>query len=272
MDQTTENSIAFMMFFGIIGMLVLATAVILFFLLYQKRLLAQQTHIQEMKLTHQRESLSLFLVAQEAERKRIAQDLHDGIGALLSASKMYLNKLPAKEETNTNVAFIKTETIGLIDETIDNIRTITRDLLPTSLERFGLFAATKDLCRRIKDIGQLNITFTNSSDQRFDAQHEFGLYRIIQELINNSLKYGKATQITVDLNISNQELTLSYQDDGQGFDLQEWKAKPELQKGLGLRGIASRAEVLGAIMEMKSAGGEGFRLLLKMNVTDSQNS
>ena len=275
MDKTTEDSVALMMLFGIIGMLVLAAAVIVFFLLYQRRLLAQQTNIKDLELAHQRESLELFIKAQEEERKRIAQDLHDGIGALLSASKMYINKLPSKElaaeDVSSNITFIKKETTDLLDETIDNIRSITRNLLPTSLERFGLFAATEDLCRSINDIGSLKIYFSHSPSQRFDSQQEFAVYRILQELINNSLKYAEATQIDIQLNIHNQQLKMTYQDNGKGFDLAQWATNTQLQKGLGLRGIQSRAEVLQAKLELNSSEGKGFSINLEMTINPSQH-
>lgn len=268
MDQATEDSVALLMLFGIIGMLVLAVAVILFFVLYQRRLLAQQEDMKDMELAHQRESLQTLVSAQEAERKRIAQDLHDGIGALLSASRMYINRLPSEGQPSKDIGFIKQETGELLDETIDNIRTITRNLLPTSLERFGLFAATDDLCKRLNDLGTLKITFHYSQDKRFNAQQEFALYRILQELTNNTLKYAEATEVDIHLNTVEQQLNMTYRDNGKGFDFEKWKSKYEGQNGLGLRGIQSRAEILQADFKMQSAENEGFFVSLEMKINN----
>ncbi|MEM9921822.1 MAG: histidine kinase, partial [Bacteroidota bacterium] len=157
MDQPTENNIAFLMLFGIIGMLVLAVAVVLFFVFYQRRLLAQQDEMRQMELDYQKESLANILQGQEAERRRVAQELHDGIGALLSAAKLYVNRLDPQKPPK-DIVFIRSETGNILDETIDNIRSITRDLMPTNLERFGLLAAVEDLCKRINDTGELNMS------------------------------------------------------------------------------------------------------------------
>ncbi len=271
MDQATEDSVALMVFFGIIGMLVLALAIILFFVIYQRRLFAQQENIRAMQLDHQRALLESFIQAQEAERKRIAQNLHDGIGALLSASRMYINRLPTDGKMTNDIGFIRQETGGLIDETIDNIRNITRNLLPTSLERFGLIAATEDLCKRINDLGELEMKFQYTQEKRFDVQQEFALYRIVQELTNNTLKYAEASEINIQIHIIESMLKLTYQDNGKGFDLQEWKNNPHLQNGLGLRGIQARAEVLKTKFTLQSEKNNGFFGSLELRITPEKN-
>jgi len=265
MDQTVDNSIGPLIAFGIIAMLFLAIAIILFIVVYQRRLSAQQTSILEMEIDNQRNSLVSLIQGQEAERRRIAQELHDGIGAQLSASKMYINKL-GEGKSDKEVVFIKQEAGGLIDETIDNIRSITRNLLPTSLERFGLFAAVEDLCKRVNDLGAMKVIFTHSGDVRLDGQQEFTLYRIVQELINNALKYSEADSIALQLNLANNELQLTYQDDGKGFDLEQYKADKTQQNGLGLAGIETRAEVLRAKLQMESKPSLGFFLQLTLKM------
>jgi len=249
MDQTLETNVEPFLAFGIMAMLFLALAIILFVIIYQRKLTTQQTNLLEMEITAQRNAVASLIQGQEDERKRIAQELHDGIGALLSASKMYINRLGEGK---------------LIDETIDNIRTITRNLLPTSLERFGLFAATEDLCKRVSDLGEIKMEFTHSAEKRFAMQQEFALYRIIQELTNNSLKYSKADLVSCTLNIVGDQLSLEYKDNGQGFDLSSYEKDRSLQQGLGLRGVATRAEVLQANIQMESEPSNGFFLQLKM--------
>ncbi len=271
MDQATEQSVALMMFIGIVGMLLLAVAVILFFLLYQRRLLQQQENMRLMEIGHQRLYLEAVIEAQEQERKRIAQDLHDGVGALLSASKLYVNRLPSDQNKFADVAFIKQETVGLLDETIDNIRTISRNLLPTSLERFGLIAAIEDLVKRLNDLGTVQIDFRYTQALRFDIQQECALFRIIQELLNNSLKYAEAKEVVLSIDIQNDQLVLSYQDNGVGFDIQQWRANTMSKKGLGLRGIQSRADVLQAVLVMDSNLQEGFSVNLNMTIKPYTN-
>ncbi|MEO1516184.1 MAG: sensor histidine kinase [Bacteroidota bacterium] len=271
MDQPTENNIAFLLLLGIIGMLILAVAVILFFVFYQRRLLAQQEKMQQMELDHQKRSLAFLLQGQEAERKRIAQELHDGIGALLSAAKLYVNRLDGKK-TEKDLNFIKQETGSILDDTIDNIRRITRDLMPTNLERFGLIAATEDLAKRINDLGQIKFVFHCNEVRRIDEQKEFALYRMVQELINNSLKYADASEIQLHMIFEQDHLQMTYRDDGKGFDLENWQKDATLQEGLGLRGIESRASFLGASLQLHSAPEKGFSLELYLSLLQRETA
>ena len=271
MDQASETSVAYMMFVGIVGMLLLAVAVILFFVLYQRRLLAQQENMREMEIAHQRKSMEYIIQAQETERKRIAQELHDGIGAQLSATKLYVKRLPEDEAQHKDIGFIKKEAGGLIDETIDNIRTITRNLIPTSLERFGLMAAVEDLCKRINNLGSIKVNFNFNKEIRFDAKKEMNIYRIIQELINNTLKYAEASTIDIDLNSNADHLKLTYTDNGKGFELPEKEIQGNTPKGLGIHGIKSRAEVLNADLEIKTAPNNGFFVSLELQTSNDHD-
>ncbi|MEM9921845.1 MAG: ATP-binding protein, partial [Bacteroidota bacterium] len=154
----------------------------------------------------------------------------------------------------------------ILDETIDNIRSITRDLMPTNLERFGLLAAVEDLCKRINDTGELNMSFQYNQKKRIDEQKEFALYRIVQELVNNTLKYAKADEVQIQLTFNEGILKLSYVDNGRGFELEKWRKDTTLQNGLGLRGIETRASVLGADVQLNSAPEKGFQLALNVAI------
>ncbi|MEL6867189.1 MAG: ATP-binding protein [Bacteroidota bacterium] len=265
MGEAGEAKIAFLLFLGIIGMLLLAIAVVLFFLVYQRRLLAQQDQIREMELEYQKQSLDAIIQAQEAERKRIAQDLHDEVGSKLSATKLFVKRL-SKDRELKEFDHLKTETVEVIDETIINIRSITRNLLPMSLDRFGLVAAVDDLCKRIRELALFEIDFQHNLEERLPAPKEFALYRILQELINNTTKHAAAKRVDISLSKVDQQLMLHYQDDGKGFDLNLAKKVNTDGSGLGLRSIESRVNWLEGEMDWSSSGQKGFALKIRMAI------
>lgn len=264
MGQTTAlEPPVFMLFAGVIGMLILAISVIVFFLIYQKRLSGQQEAIRGLEVAYQKELLQSSLEAQESERKRIASDLHDSVGSTLSAIRLYLNQL--KQESDPGYyQNLKQETTGLIDNAIANIRAITRNLLPPSLEQFGLIAALEDLCRRMNDLDFIEVEFQCPHEQRFSSQLEVAVYRVVQELLNNTLKHAAASRIRLQLQVQREMLKLIYEDNGQGFKTQSWKETVQHAKGLGLKSIESRLNFLNAGLEYQSEEGKGVRVNIEI--------
>ena len=265
MDQTEGIGMPILLVAGIIGMLLLSIAIILFFLIYQKRLLAQQSELLRLESEYQKGLLNATIQTQEAERKRIAADLHDSVGSLLSATKLYMRQIK-HGQTVEKFDHVKTEALGLIEETIVNIRSITQNLSPQSLERFGLIAAVEDLCERLNDLEQLQIDFYYNVDKRFDTEQEVVLYRILQELLNNTFKHAEAAKVQIEFLFKNGQLHLKYKDDGKGFEWDQTTKKQKFTGGLGMKSIESRANFLNAQLEVKSAPGIGVDILLEMDV------
>jgi signal transduction histidine kinase len=267
MDQATNiESPLFILFAAVIGMLLLALAVIFFFLVYQRRLTSQQNRIKNLELDYQKGLLQSILRAQETERKRIASDLHDSIGSTLSAIKLYVNQLK-QSSTQTYFSELKQETSSLIDLTIDSIRLITQNLLPSSLEQFGLIAALEDLCKRINDIEFLEVNFFQSHDKRFEPHIEAALYRVVQELFNNTIKHAKASRIDLTITFEPDFLNLVYQDNGIGFNIGNWKEILQNSTGLGLKSIESRLNLLDAKLDFQSKPKEGTTIKIKVPIT-----
>ncbi|MEM0994914.1 MAG: sensor histidine kinase [Bacteroidota bacterium] len=247
------DDLAQILIIGVLGMAALAIAIVLFFVIYQRRLLAQQDQLQETERNYQKELLNNSIQVQEVERERIAKDLHDSVGSTLSATKLYLYRLN-NEQTAPEFQQLKSETEKLLDNSIQNIRQTTRDLLPVNLERFGLIAAIEDTLQPIQTLNQVQIEFNYNQSVRFLAAKEIALFRIIQELLNNTLKHANANQIKIDLQFYDQQLKLTYEDDGVGFDLtQEQKTK-----GIGLKSIESRIKYLNASYDYKTAQQQGL--------------
>lgn len=242
---------------GTMAMLILAIGIFFFFVTYQKRLLAKELEVNQIKTNQQKELLRTTIFAQENERKRFAEDLHDEIGAMLSAVKLNLNRLEKKSE-EPSARTIATDTKNHVDEVIFHIRRITRALLPPSLERLGLGQAIGELISWIEKTGSTNIVFYEGGEiRRFDIRNEMTVFRIVQELLNNSLKYSGASRIDIRLRYTKQFLMVLVSDNGMGFDLEKAKGK-----GLGLQNIEGRASVIQARIKIKSRMGRGASFVL----------
>lgn len=248
---------------GIIGMLLLAVALVIFFVVYQKRLFQQQLLRREEEQQHQRKLLAAAVEIQENERRRIASDLHDDIGSLLSAARLYLRQFEAGPDHPENET-IKTESLGIVSKMIQNTRRITHDLLPAELEKFGLFAAAEDLCDRLQKTGELCVHFVSGKSERFAPKKEVALFRVLQELTSNTLKHAQAQNIEVEFTWRQSTLHFRYLDDGKGFDT---KITKERQKsGLGLRNIESRISLIGGELDYQTAPGEGLQVYISVPV------
>jgi signal transduction histidine kinase len=255
-DTPTVDNSLFLILLGVIGMLLLAVAVIFFFVVYQRRLFAQQEKMRDMETAYQKDLLESSILAQEVERKRVATDLHDGVGSLLSAVRLYVLQLSPQSSPDDYEELLQ-ETKSIVDTAITQTRLISHNLLPTSLERFGVIQAMEDHCNRIAKVNEMEVKFSSDREYKFSEQQDLALYRILQELINNTLKHAAASQIEVAFTaLLEGQIRFQYSDDGQGMNRQEVAA---FSTGLGLKSIESRVNLLRGKMKMESAKGDGFR-------------
>ena len=220
-------------------MFLLALAVILFFIVYQRRLLAQQKKYQEATLQYQRELLKATITSQEKERNRIAKDLHDDVGALLTTTKLYLSQITT--ETPPEELIQTTDKMrNLFDLMIGSVRNISQDLRPAVLQNLGFAEALNSLVQQINDTGNIYIVFKNLATSQLEKEQELNLYRVVQELIHNTVKHAKASQIELSCEDTVTHLILLYKDDGIGIDPKVLQAS----KGLGIKNIESRLSLL----------------------------
>lgn len=243
---------------GTLAMLMMAFFVISFVLFYQKKRFAEEKKISEMEKNHSRLLLNTALNSEENERRRIAQDLHDDIGTMLSLTKLSLNQLTkAVNEPGDKEEQILKKTQSLVEETILHVRRITRDLVPTTLERFGLSEAIDEFIHKLEDGDNFTISFQPGAEElpRQGQKIELTLYRIMQELVNNAIKHANCTRIDISIEMNHEFIGLRVSDNGIGFD-------PEMVKigsltGLGLLGIESRLAILNGTVQYSQAGNGG---------------
>ncbi|RYC67319.1 MULTISPECIES: sensor histidine kinase [Spirosoma] len=261
---------------GTAVLLMMAVFIIIFVAYYQQKQAKQQLALKELQEQHRRELMAATFRGQEAERKRLAADLHDGIGTMLSVTKMSLNQVERQlngDTLNMRTALQVQKTRAMIDETMTNVRRISRDLVPTTLDRFGLLPALEELAERASE-GDILVRLDCPDDlQQLSPPLSLTLYRIAQELLNNAIRHARATQIDIQLyclhmNNSVGEVRLSVIDDGVGFDFDA--IMEDKRAGLGLRNIESRLSVVDGHVTFDVAPGRGSQIHVQVRLEDAE--
>lgn len=252
METSKEIDILFFIFVGTLVMIVLSVGIVMFFMVYQKRLLRKQAELHEIELRHQEELLHSNIEMLEQERKRIAKDLHDDIGNIFSTLTWKLQQLHTT--ANGNHEKILDDAKQLTTSGLMNIRNITYDMIPYGFEMFGLHAAIQNLCDRVSGTGMLEVDLECANTlPSLPEDMSLNIYRILQELTGNTIKYGAATRINIDVSPSADAIRIRYQDNGCGFDMDG----PKKRKGHGLKNIESRINMLKAQYDFQTAPGKG---------------
>lgn len=215
----------------------------------------------QQRLTEKR-ILNTVLRTEEKERMRFSKELHDGLGPLLSSAKMSLSALKKDNVSEENREIIE-NTGYVIEEAIKSLREISNNLSPHILNDFGLGRGISNFVKKLPAKGDFDIKFeTNLKGERFDTDVEVILYRVVCELINNSIKHSGGSVINISLNRSSDgALRLEYSDNGKGFNPQAM-----LDVGMGLSNIASRVSSLKGTSEITSSKGKGMKAVITINL------
>lgn len=265
MDVLTQsdNQIVYLIL-GAIGLLILmSVAIILFFYFSRKKIVSAELDKANLQIEHQKDLLQSTLITQEEERSRIAQDLHDAISSKLNIVSLHANMLNDIEITTKEANRIGETIYDVTSTVLESSRRIAHDLLPPTLQKFGLQAALEELCEELIDIQKFELKHSIEYPEGFlDPQGELHTFRVVQELMNNSMKHSGANRITFNLHSEENHLYLRYQDDGKGFDIE----KMEQAKGLGMSGIVNRAIILEGILQIESSPGNGIDINLKIPI------
>ncbi len=213
----------------------------------------------------ERQILSAVIRGEERERKRFAREMHDGLGPLLSAAKLYVNELDSMTLSEEERKDLIRHSNELIDEAVNATRTISNNLMPTVINSYGLVKAVQAFCEKVNRTNQLNIKFeTENIDRRLDTNVELILFRVISELINNTIKHARAENVQIFLVKKDDILTLYFRDDGVGFVVDDIINSDN--KGMGLKNIISRIRSINGTYNFNSRPGEGFNIKIEINV------
>ena len=253
MQKVTDN-IFLLVLFAMLGTFILAASFIFFFIRYQRRIGLQKEAMQRAELEHSEKLLHATLLSQEAERKRIGRDLHDDVGASLSNLRMIMTgsmEKPADQSTCK----------PLIDNIINTVRNISHSLSPPGLALFGLENTLHELFDTFNAAGTVKLDFENELGEKLDSRDEqtaLALYRVIQELLTNTVKHAGAKNVLIKCFEESGNDIISYQDDGKGID----KALDK-KHGMGMQNIEARLRMAQATYEMPTVA-KGFFIKIKM--------
>lgn len=258
-DQTQEGT-SLILYIGMLGMFFLALAIVGFVIIYKRRLLKQQVKLQEQKIIHQQQLLQSAVKIQDDERKRFAADLHDEIGGGISTILLSVERIK-KEQADQLEIVAKSQNIrNQLNDLLQKVREISYNIMPPTLEDFGLHEAISDLCYSISESSDMKVHYEWKGDEnRLDFSQELAFYRIIKELLVNVVKHAAATTIAITIENSAENFNLLLQDNGKGFDEEKHHI------GAGLRNIKDRVLILGATLDISSTINKGTIVYIYLN-------
>lgn len=230
------------------GSLILLITLIIFLLIFYK--LKEKTAIQKALSREQTKHFKAVIEAQEEERKRLAGELHDSVGPLLSVTQLYISDLAETSKNNlAEEQALFDKSLQILGEACNETRNISHNLMPGVLIRSGLISAIRELTNKVKDSNQYIINFdTNEIKQRFEETIEITNYRIFQELLNNIIKHSGATEISIKIKTHQNKLLITVKDNGTGFDTDKINESP----GIGWKSIYSRLSLINGNVKIDS--------------------
>lgn len=221
--------------------------------------------VEESRRLTEKMFLNAIIQAEEKERKRFAKDLHDGLGPLLSTVKMSVSSLAQVEHDKNSQAIVE-NTEMVINEAIKSLKEISDNLSPHVLNNFGLLRALRNFINKINITKAIQIDLkSNLATERFETNIEVILYRVLCELINNTIKHAQAKKIDISLTKDEKNLTIVYRDNGQGFDIDKQLSQPQ-NSGMGFSNIFSRINSLKGEIAVDSQPGKGTQVSIKVKI------
>ena len=246
---------------GVVTSLCFAIGVLLI-----RKILSHITMTEKKRRVYERRILDAVIRTEEKERQRFSKELHDGLGPLLSSAKMSVSALE-RMNTDPEQKELIQNTYLVVDEAVRSLRELSNNMNPNILTNFGLARAVSSFINKLSAFSKVKVNFsTNLQEVRFDADVEVILYRVICEMINNSLKHASAEHLNLSiLRMPGEEINIIFEDDGVGFVPEEVLNNPE--GGMGMSNMFSRIASLKGNVDIDSAPGEGTRIRITAKTT-----
>jgi two-component system, NarL family, sensor kinase len=223
----------------------------------------QLQKIIELEKDKQLITVDAMLKGQEEERSRIAKDLHDGLGSLLSGTKLsFMNvRENVMMTAESNALFDKS--LSMLDNTIGDLRKVAQNLMPEALVKFGLHEALRDFCNSIQSSTDVKVVYQQFGEKRkLNNTAEVFIYRIVQELVANIIRHAEASEIMVQLMMNENATELTVEDNGKGFD----KSVLQYKKGAGIRNITYRVQYLNGTLDIDTTPGNGTSVNIQLPI------
>lgn len=249
-------------FAGII--FIIAVGVVLLTQQFRKNLYREQAEQEALKNKHQSELMRSGMLVQEAERKRIAQDMHDELGATLSISRMHLLQLERKFGIQDEQLLGELQNIrSLTENSLESMRRISHRLMPPQLEQFGFLKTMESVCHQLNETGNIQVEFVAEDEISkliTDELVQLTLYRICMELINNTIKHAQGKALSLRFKADENNLLLQYSDNGIGMDFDSERA------GSGMNNLMERIRFLGGTCRIDTSPKKGFSIEVNVPV------
>ena len=245
----------------IISIVVLCVLLFISSLLFYRKKQVEQRAKLDAEIASQKDIRTKAIIdAEEKERRRIAQDLHDGVGQLLSAAKLNLSNLESKIIVQTDEQKLALQNaVSLVDDSVKEVRAVSHNMMPNTLIKLGLASAVREFITKLGNAPTLKVDLEIVGlDNRLDNQVETVLYRVIQEVVNNIIKHAQASQISMQLIRHETELNVMIEDNGIGFDTNDL----DNFEGIGLKGIQTRIAFLNGTVYFDSTLGRGTTIII----------
>ncbi|WP_215226821.1 sensor histidine kinase [Echinicola shivajiensis] len=239
---------------ALIMVMVLTIIIIVSIEYMRKKVLNEKMLNAELKLKHQTELLHTVIRSQEEERRRVSDALHDDIGSKLTTLKLSLHQLFSAGQYGK----LGEELIDLSEKVVDRTREISHAYSPLIVEKFGLQAGLEELIHDLVQdtVPKVDLKFS-LDESKLDKETRLILFRIFQELLNNTMKHANALNVGILIETMDDQLIFTYYDDGKGMNIKTSSA------GIGMLNIRNRVEMMDGQMNLHSKLGEGFRITIK---------
>ncbi|MHA7109464.1 sensor histidine kinase [Sunxiuqinia elliptica] len=229
-----------------------------------QRIFKYMKRVEDSRRLTEKMFLNAIIQTEEKERKRFAKDLHDGLGPLLSTVKMSVSSLAQLEHDKASQEIVA-NTEMVINEAIKSLKEISDNLSPHVLNNFGLLRALRNFTNKINATKAIRIQLkSNLADERFSNNIEVVLYRVVCELINNTIKHASAKNISIDLQHQEGVLSIDYRDNGKGFNKEKLEELP-MMGGMGFSNIYSRINSLKGDIQIESEPKKGTHVYIQVN-------
>ena len=248
----------------IAGAIILFIISLLSYRTYKQKQKLQQQRISELETRQQLTATEAVLKGEEQERTRLAKDLHDGLGGMLSGIKYSFNTMKGNLIMTPENAQAFERSMDMLDSSIKEMRRVAHNMMPEALVKFGLDTALKDFCNDINLSGALQVSYQSIGlkDLVIDPTAAITIYRIVQELINNTMKHAAAKTAIVQVTHTGKKMAVTVEDDGKGFD----SSILNQSRGIGWSNIKNRVEFLKGTLDIQSKKEEGTSVHIEIDI------
>jgi len=261
--QSINDNVYVLVIVAMLGTVLLVVSFVLLLFRNQHKLLQQKEKLQAAEIEHQKQLLRTVIESQEAERQRIGRDLHDDVGTALSGLRMTIDRFALQRNGQAPLDQLTTNSKTIIDNIIVHVRNISHNLSPEIMNINTPSEAVEELCAMINELNRISVSLCNQAApvlDAFDLTTALVVYRVLEELINNTIKHAGANAIVISISQANNQLIIDYRDNGIGMP-----PAAAIKKGRGLQNIESRLSIVrGESTDAPAPPGSGYHIQINI--------